>query len=179
LPLREIDPKTEAAVLEEIVALRLRVWAAQVPFVLSRDDLLDPFDPVARHWVAFHNDRVVGAARLSIHDRLGDVPEADCLIGVYPDEPSAPIGFLSRLVVAPEQRRRGLGRQLDEIRIEAAVQAGCRSLLALVFDVSGAARVDQFVARGFTVRGRGQRDTHPHFSALPAPIVVERVIALR
>jgi GNAT superfamily N-acetyltransferase len=174
--LREIDPTAEWPVVEEIVRLRARVWTAQVPFPLTLEDLADPFDRVARHWAILDEDQLVAAARLSIHDRMEDVPEADCLHGVFPGSPPGPIAFLSRLVVAPEYRGRGLGRRLDEIRIRFAEQAGCRLLLALVFDASGEARIAQLCALGFTVRGRGCRDTHPTFGQLPPPVVLERLI---
>ena len=174
--LREVDPTTEWPVVEASILLRQRVWSEAMREPLTRDDLIEPFDATARHWMVFDGDHVVAAARLSIHARVEDVPEACCLVGVFPRQPPAPIGFLSRLVVAPEHRRHGLGRQLDEIRIEAAVVAGCRSLLALVFDVSGEARVKQFISRGFTVVGRGQRDDHPKFAFLSAPLVVERLL---
>jgi GNAT superfamily N-acetyltransferase len=174
--LREVDPTTEWPIIEASILLRQRVWSEAMQAPLTRDDLIEPFDATARHWMVFDGEQVIAAARLSIHDRVEDVPEASCLAGVFQDQPPAPIGFLSRLVVAPEYRRHGLGRQLDETRIEAAVQAGCRSLLALVFDVSGEARVRQFTSRGFTVLGRGQRDVHPKFACLAAPIVVERLL---
>src|SRR5262245_39988418 len=148
-----------------------------MPLPLTPADLLDPFDKIARHWAAFVDGQLVGAARLSVHDRLEEVPEAECLLSVFASPPPRPIGFLSRLVVAPEYRRRGVGRHLDEIRICAAEQSGCRSLLGLVFDASGEARVAQLTVQGFTVRGRGKKDTHPKFSALPAPVVLERLLS--
>ena len=173
---REVDPSTEWQVVEASIVLRQRVWSEAMGAPITREDLIEPFDATSRHWMVFDGDQVVAAARLSIHDRVEDVPEACCLVGVFQRQPPAPIGFLSRLVVAPEYRRHGLGRRLDETRIEAAARAGCRSLLALVFDVSGEARVKQFTAQGFTVLGRGQRDEHPKFECLQAPIVVERLL---
>lgn len=172
---REIDPVAERATFDSVVSLRLRGWASLVSVPLTPDDLVDPHDEAARHWVALADDRVVGAARLTVHDVLEDVPEADCLGGVFPVPPPAPIGFLSRLVVAPEYRRRGVGRSLDEVRIREAEAARCRSLLVLVFEPSGEARVTQLTAQGFTVRGRGRRDAHPKWSVLPEPLVLERV----
>ena len=175
--LREINPKTEAAHFDEIVRLRQRVWSLQMPMELTADDLIDRFDPIARHWAVMVDDQPVAAARLSLHDRLEDVPEAECLAGVFAAEPPAPIGFLSRLVVSPEYRGRGLSRQLDEIRMHCAEEADCRSLLAIVYDVSGESRRNRFLSYGFHVQGRGQRDTHPKFSWLPGPVVVMRVTA--
>ena len=173
---REIDLGAEPAVIDAILRLRVRVWAPQMPVALTVDDVADDFELSARHWGVFHGENLVASARLSIHQQIKDVPEASCLIGVFSDSPPAPIGFLSRLVVAPEYRRCGLGHQLDAIRICAAEKAGCQSLLALVFDVSGEARLRQLSSFGFTAQGRGHRDTHPKFSQLDAPIVLLRVI---
>ena len=175
--LREVDPKTEWPVVEASLVLRQRVWAEKMRTPLTHDDVIDSFEAIARHWMAFDGAQVIAAARLTIHDRVEDAPEAGCMVGVFERPPPAPIGFLSRLVVAPEYRRQGLGRKLDEIRIRAAEEAGCRCLLALVFAVSGEARVRQFSACGFSIRGRGCRDVHPQFASLAAPLVVERLIA--
>jgi hypothetical protein len=35
--------------------------------------------------------------------------------------------------------------------------------------------VAQLVSQGFEVRGRGRKDTHPKFSVLAAPLVLERI----
>jgi GNAT superfamily N-acetyltransferase len=179
LTTREIDPAAEPAVLDAILRLRLRGWAPQVPVPLTLADVIDEFEPAARHWAIFDGAVLAAAARLSIHQSADDVPEAICMSGVFPEPPAAPIGFLSRLVVAPEYRGRGLSRQLDEIRIDAAQREGCRSLLALVFEVSGDGRVRQLVSYGFRVVGRGQRDTHPKFSQLAAPFVLLRDNVMR
>jgi predicted GNAT family N-acyltransferase len=116
---REVDAAAEPLVLQEIMQLRLDVWSAQVAFALTLDDVIDDFERQSRHWAVMDGNRVVAASRLSIHQTISDVSEAVCLAGVFANEPPAPIGFLSRLVVASDYRLRGLGRQLDEIRIRA------------------------------------------------------------
>jgi ribosomal protein S18 acetylase RimI-like enzyme len=174
--IRELDPASEPALFDAVLGLRLRCWAAQTPVELTPDDVVDPYDGLARHWIAVADDQVIGAARLTIHDAVEGVPEAVCLGGGFAQQPPTPLGFLSRLVVAPPCRRAGVGRGLDQVRIRAAQEAGCRSLLVLVFDASGEARVAQLVSQGFEVRGRGRKDTHPKFSMFPAPLVLVRVI---
>jgi GNAT superfamily N-acetyltransferase len=174
--IRELDPASERATFDAVVGLRLRSWAAQTPVQLTPDDVVDSYERIARHWIAVADDQVIGAARLTIHDVVEEVPEAVCLGGIFAQPPPAPIGFLSRLVVAPQWRRGGIGRGLDQVRIRAAEEARCRSLLVMVFDVSGKGRVAQLVSQGFEVRGRGRKDTHPKFSVLAAPLVLERVI---
>jgi GNAT superfamily N-acetyltransferase len=175
--IRKFDPRSEPTLLDAVTALRLNCWAAMSPVPLTLDDVVDNHEAMARHWIAVADNEVIGAARLTIHDVLDAIPEAVCLSGVFAEHPPAPIGFLSRLVVAPACRRRGVGRGLDEARIGAALAEGCRTLLALVFDVSGEARAAQLVSHGFVIRGRGRQDTHPKFSILPAPLILERVIS--
>jgi GNAT superfamily N-acetyltransferase len=172
---REVDPRSERPVIEAIIQLRLRVWESQMAAALTRDDVTDRFDPAARHWAVFDGDAPVAAARLSVHDRIEDVPEAGCLAGVFASQPPAPIAFMSRLVVDAAYRGRGFGRLLDETRVRAADESGYGSLIALVFDVSGEARLRQLLARGFTDAGRGRPDTHPTFAHLPAPVVMLRL----
>lgn len=176
LTMRAVDPVAEPNVMDAIMALRLRAWAPLVPVPLIVEDVIDEFEPMARHWVIFDGDAVAAAARLSVHPRDDDVPEAICMKGVFPTPPPAPIGFLSRLAVAPAYRGRGLSRQLDEVRIAAAEGLGCRSLLALVFDVTGDARIRQLASYGFRIAGRGQRDSHPKFLQLAAPLVLVRAL---
>jgi GNAT superfamily N-acetyltransferase len=173
--IREFDSVADRATFDAVVGLRLRSWADQTPVPLTPDDVVDHHDEAARHWVAVLDGKIIGAARLTVHDVLDEVPEAVCLGGVFAQPPPAPIGFLSRLIVAADWRRRGVGRELDRARIRAADKAGCRSLLALVFDVSGEARVRHLLSHGLTVLGRGRKDTHPKFSVLAAPLVVGRV----
>lgn len=172
---REVDRLADRALFDAIIDLRTRVWATLVSFSVTTDELIDQHDQHARHWVALSDNRVVGAARLTVHDSLHDVPEAECLAGVYSSPPTSPIGFMSRLVVDPNHRRHGIGRELDAVRIMAANAAGCRSILALVFEVSGQSRVNHLSAQGFVVRGRGQLDMHPKWSTLSTPLVMERV----
>ncbi len=179
MQMREINPADDIAELAAIYALRLAAWAPQVPVPLVVEDVIDEFESAARHWAIFDGEVLAAAARLSIHEHLADVPEACCLSGVFAEAPPAPIGFLSRLVVADAYRRCGLSRELDEIRIAAAEQAGCRSLLALVYDVSGESRVRQLQSLGFTVKGRGLRDTHPKFRELAEPLVLMRIAVFR
>ena len=129
--IRELDAVAERSIFEAIVSLRLRCWSAQTPVQLTPEDVIDDYEAMARHWIAVRDDQVIGAARLTIHEAVEEMPEAVCLGGIFAHHPPAPIGFLSRLVVAPECRRGGIGRALDQVRVQAAEEAGCWSLLVL------------------------------------------------
>lgn len=44
---------------------------------------LDEFELSARHWVIFNDAEPVVAARMSVHQRLDDVPDAEIYEGVF------------------------------------------------------------------------------------------------
>src|SRR5262245_52657152 len=73
----EIDPR-DSELLEEIGRLRVSAWKNFFPKIAERTDCwLDDYDRMARHWVVFEGETIVGAARLSMHQRFSELPEAD------------------------------------------------------------------------------------------------------
>ena len=72
--LAEIDPRNQA-ILEKIGRLRVLAWSTVMLDAIHRVDCwLDGFEPVGRHWCIFSGEQPVAAARMSVHDRLDDVP---------------------------------------------------------------------------------------------------------
>src|SRR5207245_876274 len=122
----EIDPH-DRPLLEKIGRLRVRAWAKFVPAVAAKTDCwLDKFELAARHWVIYHDGEPVAAARMSVHQQLEGVPDAEVYKGVFAEKLPAPIASFNRLVVHPEFRGRGLPTALDLVRIQAASASGCR-----------------------------------------------------
>jgi GNAT superfamily N-acetyltransferase len=110
--------------------------------------LEDGFDEDAWCWIIRMEDQVVAAARLTIHEDLTNVPDAHLfrhLISPIPE----PVAYISRLVVHPAVRGRGLTRTLDELRIEAALEIGCRSMVVVWNPKSGVRRKQQLMELGF------------------------------
>ena len=75
-PERAADTPT----LEAIYRLRAAVWretgdVAQAAFADGRWS--DEHDAASTHWVIRDGEELVAAARLSVHERLADVPEAE------------------------------------------------------------------------------------------------------
>ena len=122
-PVPVADPPT----LEAIYRLRASVWRetgdiAQAAFGDGRWS--DEYDPAAMHWVIRDGEQLVAAARLSVHDRLADVPEA----GEYAAAGlrlEGRIAAPARVVVATAARRHGLAAQLLDAQDAAARAAGC------------------------------------------------------
>ena len=122
-PEQVTDPPT----LEAIYRLRATVWhetgdVAQAAFADGRWS--DEHDPAALHWVIRDGEALVAAARLSVHERLADVPEAEeyAAAGLRLE---GRIAAPARVVVAAAARRHGLAGQLLDAQDAAARAAGC------------------------------------------------------
>ena len=150
LVLREISA-SDKRMLEQIGRLRVRAWATEVPEVSRTAVWLDEADATARHWIVVLDSVLVGSGRMSIHATLADVPDAGEYEGVFPVPPPTPVASLNRLVVAPEARGLGLSRRLDLARLEAAEDAGCKSVVGATS--SGHRRIEQLESLGFVVIG--------------------------
>lgn len=129
--------------------LRALCWAGSYALEGSLDDQLDAR---AAHWAIFAGDELVAAARLTLHTTLADVPDNHLYVETDAEKLSYPLGYLSRLVVHPQMRKRGLARRLDELRIEAARSQGCVSLGLNWNPLSGLSRRAQIFAFGFASR---------------------------
>jgi predicted GNAT family N-acyltransferase len=162
----EIDPD----LLQQIGRLRVQAWETETKKAAEMVSWVDQFDRVARHWVVFDNNQPVAAARLSIHQSLSEVPDAESYAGVFEEPPPAAIASFNRLVVHPSARGAGLSKKLDRIRLVAANEAGCRS--ALLSTVSGPSRIRQLCGLGFELIGYGPRFQTPPLCYLPAPAVL-------
>lgn len=146
-PERIHDP----ADLEEIFALRVAAWRARVDYFPDIARWVDPEDESAAHWAVRDGRRIVAAARLSIHDSLAEVPNAEIFRGAFPDSLEGPIASLNRLVVAASHGGQGHSAALDYIRIDYARNSGCRHVIGETY--SGMKRIKQLGGLGFTVAG--------------------------
>jgi GNAT superfamily N-acetyltransferase len=141
----------DPAAMEEIYRLRARAWRARSASFPPIDRWVDPDDDRCLHWCIVDGvGTVVAAARLSVHHRLDEAPEAD----IYPATLAAltgPFGFITRLIVSPEHGGLGLSRALDQARIAAASKAGCRVIVGATR--SGDRRLRSLTDLGFRTVG--------------------------
>ena len=147
IPVEVDDP----GILAQVFRLRVAAWRARMPAFPDLERWVDDFDAVGRHWVVVEDGAVIAAARLTIHGRLAEVPNAEIYRGVLPDDMPGPLGVFNRLVVAPDHAGRRLSQALDRVRVEAARRAGCRVLIGETF--AGLSRINQLEAAGFEVVG--------------------------
>jgi N-acetylglutamate synthase-like GNAT family acetyltransferase len=145
----EVD---QPPLLEDVFALRILAWRSQVGIPANISQWKDELDGVSRHWAILRRSKPIAAARLSMHATIDDVPDAEVYAGMALDLPG-PIASISRCVVHPDFRGRGLSDLLDAARLAAARQSGCRSVLALTYDVRRQAKLE---GHGFRFVGTGQ-----------------------
>lgn len=118
---------TDAPRIDEICRLRVAAWRemgalARGAFLHGewRDELDD--GGRSRQWVILRDEEIVAAARLSVHDRLDDVSEAQEYLtaGLRLD---GHIAAPARIVVSAAARGHGLASRLLEVLDSAAVEA--------------------------------------------------------
>lgn len=147
----------DGAAMEQIYRLRARAWRARNAGFPDIERWVDERDEHSLHWCIVDGDGVVvAAARLSIHPRFDEIPDAD----IYPPALASlpgPIGSINRLVVCPDHGGVGLSRVLDEARLAAASKAGCRFVVGAAR--AGAKRLRSLEELGFRALSRAQPPT--------------------
>jgi N-acyl-L-homoserine lactone synthetase len=122
----------DAATLEAIYRLRAQVWretGTVSPAAFGSGGWSDEHDDAAMHWVIRGDTgELLAAARLSIHERLADVPESAAYAAAGLDL-AGRIGAPAHLVVATAARGHGLFLQLADTQKAAARAAGCTFLV--------------------------------------------------
>lgn len=116
--------------LKQIYKLRTQVWIEMgAPIHLFPNEMLvDQYDDQAYHWIIVQDDKLVAAARLSIHTDLSDAPEAQ-FFEPYKDFITFPVASMNRLVVQRNARSKSCGKQLTLAQIEMARQKGCKTAI--------------------------------------------------
>jgi GNAT superfamily N-acetyltransferase len=121
----------DADLMREVVfGLRVESWKSVGVLIEGSyppDVCQDDHDEHALHWVVRDGGRLVGAARMCMHDAVASLPDAGFFLGMEAAT-GPPIAALNRLVVHPEYQRRGISHALDQIRIRTAAELGCRSV---------------------------------------------------
>jgi hypothetical protein len=94
---------TDKAILQQVFALRITAWRGQAAIPPEVRTWIDSIDMSARHWAIFHREIPIAAARLSMHTKIAELPDAEIYSGVSFDF-AIPIGAISRCVVQPDFR---------------------------------------------------------------------------
>lgn len=124
--------------LLQIQDLRRRAWSAngEIPDFIARQDILnDEHDVKGMHWAVIHEGHPIAAARMGIHDDVTASPDPEALDG-YEHLIDLPMASVTRLVVDPKFRGRGLPEVLRKVRIELAIERNCRSIVGVAEEES-------------------------------------------
>jgi GNAT superfamily N-acetyltransferase len=128
----------DSNILLQIQELRQRAWSAngEVPEFITRQNILkDDQDVRGLHWAVFFQGRPIAAARLNVSIDIAGSPDPEALDG-YEQLIDTPVASMTRLVVHPAFRRRGLPAMLRKVRLEVAMQRGCKSIVAVAEEES-------------------------------------------
>ena len=112
------------ATLEAIGALRLRAWVPIVgrPAAALRFGI-DEHDAGAWHCVVHHEEKLVAAGRLTVHDTFEDLPER-ASFSPHVGSMRPPFGLASRLVVDPSHEHHGFAELVIVDRLALASELG-------------------------------------------------------
>jgi GNAT superfamily N-acetyltransferase len=150
----EVSP-SDIPLMTRIGELRVRAWKARQPDFPDMTIWLDMFDASARHWAILQGAVPVAAARMTVHNDLSEVPNAEIFTDAFPNGLAGSIASINRLVVDPAFAGRGLSRMLDEVRVSAARRENCAHMIAKTD--AGTRRTDALRALGFEPAGTSQR----------------------
>ena len=169
--LREITG--DANLLEQVYILRVSAWRTQATIDSGIVEWRDRFDQDGRHWAFICCNAPVAAVRLTIHDNVLDIPDAEVFDGILPADTPLPIASYNRMVVHPSHRGMGLSSRLDEVSISAARDMGAACLVGSTGSVHGnKRRVESMLRLGFNSCGCGNSYARVPYVPDSAPTVL-------
>ena len=134
--------------LADIASLRSAAWGADFG-AAGKWGELEPIDAQAHahHFGVRDEIGLCAASRLVILPDVSEAPDTWAFQDWHGTvKADAPIGHLSRLVVLPRSRGRGITHAMDEVRERFARRMGCRCLIGIVADEK---RMPSLERRGF------------------------------
>lgn len=143
----------DAAQMEQIFHLRSHAWRSRMPWFDCPTRWEDPEDGSSQHWAIQHGTTIVAAARLTVADRVEQLPSAEVYRGILPPL-SGKLASINRLVVDPLHGGQGLSGWLDRARLAHADRSGAQHVVAQTF--AGISRIEQLVALGFRPMGEAR-----------------------
>ena len=101
--------------MEALYRLRAEAWAAEdVTFPERFTDALDGA-PGVENWGYLSDGQLVGTIRVSVHESNASMTFPDEVRATFPE---SPVGYISRLGIHRDWRRRGLGYTLIDFSIQ-------------------------------------------------------------
>ena len=115
---------TEPSLIDSICRFRVQVWAATgclAPDAFPNGIWRDELDDTCKHLVVMQGERILAAARWSLHRSVDELPEAKQYQRLHL-QLEGPIGVVERVVACPSVPHLGLSRVLLDA-IEAKLRA--------------------------------------------------------
>jgi hypothetical protein len=158
-------------VIAEICRFRVSVWREEgqlAAHAFSNGQWRDPVDDRATHWLIRDvRGRCAAAGRLSMHDSLAEVHQADEYLRFGLQLPG-PVAAPDRVVVAGFARASGLGRQILDLQDSAACARGASHAVR-----QASPRMAQLLEhRGWRVLGPASPDDR--FPGVEFQVVIKR-----
>ena len=153
--------------LAELQALRVNAWASVgvIPQGSANGRWGDSHDAHATHVIARAPDgSIVGAARLCVHRCALELPDAKHYLGL---ELSFPCAAITRMVVRPDWRKRGVARLLDTIRLDLALHRDVRCVVGCTS--AGIHRIAELENLGFQIH---RQIRHAETTGRPGTVLV-------
>jgi N-acyl-L-homoserine lactone synthetase len=170
----EVTEVDDLQILEEIYALRARVWRTTGGLAANAfptGQWRDAYDALSRHWVVRdEHGRLAAAARLTVHASLDAVPEAAEYLR-YDLPRSGPIAAPARVVVCPSAQGVGLAGRLLDVQDQATREAGAQRAVRQ----ASPAMVRLLVRRGWQIVGPATPD--PRFPGVPFQVAQLDLVA--
>ena len=142
--IREVLPG-EKDLLRQIFLLRVkcREDSGFVTFEKFPNGWYDEEDAVAKHFVAFDEDKLIASGRVNFYESISEIP-------AFPAFPEVSlnggrIGFLYRNGVLPAYRKMGISRMMNDVRENYMREHACRYSMGYCRDF----QVDNFLKRGY------------------------------
>ena len=153
IAIAELQGPCDLGLLYEIGRLRVAAWSSKTTLAPSIGLCwTDSLDDEAIHWIVKRGERLLGAARLTIHHDLDSIAYGHAF-EAWPGRIRFPVGLFGRLVLDPALRGQGISGQLDQLRLAAARRRGVRHVLTF----GNPHRLAAFHELGFQVVGESVR----------------------
>lgn len=147
--------KNDIDTIKYIQHLRIEAW--EDSGLIKREDypdgLKDSLDSNGFHWVTFHKDKIVSAARVNILNEINEIPYHS-LFNKVTFPPIKPFAHISRHVVKKEYRGLDLSTRMDQVRLEFIEEKRIRMTIAWAREF----RIDKLVKYGFHITGDAHID---------------------
>ncbi|NVK85981.1 MAG: GNAT family N-acetyltransferase [Cytophagia bacterium] len=141
-------------------------YSEKINFKNYPDGLTDELDHKSYHFLVYSAEKLIGSARLTLLNRLAEIPYIQEFDSVAEIDSEEPFWFYSRLAVDQSFRMNGVGRMLDESRFD--FMESKKKSVREVWMIAKEWRVPQLIKLGchvVQIQGQSPESVYP-FSTL-------------